>query len=501
MCEGVEQRGLSSCAAAACLGLERSTDPPAPVPLAGSGHPLQLPDLPDDALVAILAHLSGYERRGARALCRRLRQAVNLATTRLRIDIGADATSPDPDPDPLVVPSTVLPHLRTVELYAYKPRHEEGLSLRSLSELRGLGLQDLPRRCVLVISLRHERCSLDLSHVVAQLREAGLWERASRLLLRVDGWHGPPVDFQDVEVHSEVKVQGGARCPLPRILSLPNLTSLSILSTNPDNRPGPDWRQLQRCAGRLQSLDFLAAAPLEDVFGQGLTWGALRSLALTLPVGPPRDAEEGPGFDSMALRALAENDFPQLQRLKLRFEVSSNLHCCVPDLARVLQPLAALPLADLEVIGDIRGFQGLEKLLPRVQRLALTHSCPAVQQERYNMHMGPQLAGDEFSQLSSLRDLRLTNIRAARGLAVPPRLHTLWVSNLKLVDVQQLLAGLMCPAGRAPCCEVCVHFCYPHRAAEGSKYGDIFGVPGWSAKSALVSPDGHCQKYVRLVRC
>lgn len=62
-------------------------------------------------------------------------------TTRLRIDIGAMSTSPDPDPDPLVVPPAVLPHLRVLELYAYKPRHEEGLHLRSCAELRGLGLQ------------------------------------------------------------------------------------------------------------------------------------------------------------------------------------------------------------------------------------------------------------------------------------------------------------------------------------------------------------------------
>jgi hypothetical protein len=51
-----------------------------------------------------------------------------------------------------------------------------------------------------VISLRHERCSLDLARVVGHLREAGLWGLASRLLLRLDGWHGPPVDLGDMEV-------------------------------------------------------------------------------------------------------------------------------------------------------------------------------------------------------------------------------------------------------------------------------------------------------------
>lgn len=80
--------------------------------------------------------------------------------------------------------------------------------------------------------------------------------------------------------------------------------------------------------------------------------------------------------------------------------------------------------------------QGLEKMLPKLQRLDLTHSCPAVLAEQQAMQMGPQLLGEEFAQLTSLRDLRLTNIRAARGLAVPPHLQTLWLSNLKLLDVR-----------------------------------------------------------------
>lgn len=61
-------------------------------------------------------------------------------------------------------------------------------------------MQNLPKRCAVVIILRHERCSLDLSHLVAHLREAGLWDLASRVVLRVDGWHGPLVDFGHVEV-------------------------------------------------------------------------------------------------------------------------------------------------------------------------------------------------------------------------------------------------------------------------------------------------------------
>jgi hypothetical protein len=60
-----------------------------------------------------------------------------MATCRLSVDISADSEA---DPDPLRVPPALLPQLRLVELYAYKPRHEEGLTLRQTAELRGLGL-------------------------------------------------------------------------------------------------------------------------------------------------------------------------------------------------------------------------------------------------------------------------------------------------------------------------------------------------------------------------